>query len=190
MNRFENWFCSTSYWRRTTEHKLLPWILEGISLGGHVLELGAGPGAATEALHQRAGQVTSLEYSHEFAARLAARVKGKNIRVVQGDASVLPFANASFSTVIAVLMLHHLKSPALQDAAFAEIARVLQPSGFFVAFEIEDSWLHRFGHIKSVFTPLSPASAKEKLSKVGFSDFAATTKFGGFRFRAVKRVVS
>jgi hypothetical protein len=50
MNRYETWFCGTRLWRWMTRRQLLPWILQGSELGGHVLELGAGPGAATEEL--------------------------------------------------------------------------------------------------------------------------------------------
>ncbi len=73
MNRFETWFCGSSYWRYLTRRQLLPWLLGGSELGEHVLELGAGPGAATEELRLRVGRVTSLEYDHGFAARLLLR---------------------------------------------------------------------------------------------------------------------
>ena len=66
MNRFENWFCSSSIWRFVTERKLLPWMLSGYALGDHVLEVGAGPGATTDELLRRAGRVTSLEYDPSF----------------------------------------------------------------------------------------------------------------------------
>jgi SAM-dependent methyltransferase len=124
MNAFENWFCGSPLWRYVTQRKLLPWIIEGANLGEHVLELGAGPGAATQELRQRVARVTSLEYDHEFAAGLNARCGsnggGSGIEVVQGDAAALPFADGTFTSAIAVLMLHHLRSNELQDRAFAE----------------------------------------------------------------------
>ena len=43
------------------------------ALGEHVLELGAGPGAGTAELRRLAPRITSIEYSHAFAARLASR---------------------------------------------------------------------------------------------------------------------
>ena len=72
LNALENWFCSTGFWQRITRDHLLPWVLAGNSLGDHVLELGAGPGAGTATLQRLAPRVTSLEWSHDFAARLAA----------------------------------------------------------------------------------------------------------------------
>jgi ubiquinone/menaquinone biosynthesis C-methylase UbiE len=186
MNRFENWFCGTEFWRRTTRDKVLPWILEGSTLGDHVLELGAGPGAATDELRKRAAHVTSLEFDHKFAAKLGARFVGTNVTVMQGDAASLAFPERMFSSAIAILMLHHLRSPEMQDRAFAEIYRVLRRGGIFLAGEIEDDWLRRFVHIRSTFVPLNPKTAQQRLEAVGFTHATVTFGNGGFRLRAVK----
>ncbi len=190
MNRLENWFCASSFWRRVTREKLLPWLLSGMDLGDHVLEIGAGAGAATEELRSRAPRVTSLEYSPHLVAKLAARNHRQNgspafdCEVLQGDASALPFPGETFSAVIAVLMLHHLKSPAAQDAAFAEVFRVLRPSGVFVALDIPDGWLHRIAHIRSTFVPLAPPAAPGRLAAAGFSNVSLDFQRGFFRLRA------
>jgi ubiquinone/menaquinone biosynthesis C-methylase UbiE len=186
MNRFETWFCGSSYWRYLTRRQLLPWLLGGSELGEHVLELGAGPGAATEELRLRVGRVTSMEYNHGFAARLGARVGGTNASVIQGDAATLPFPANTFSSVIAILMLHHLRSNELQDRAFAEIVRVLRPGGVFLAFEILDGWLNRIGHIRSTFVPVDPATATARLTAAGFSRATVGLWRGGFRIRALR----
>ena len=69
---------------------------------------------------------------------------------MQADAASLPFAERTFSSVVAVLMLHHLRTRAAQENAFREAFRVLRPGGSFFAFEIEDNLLHRVIHIGSV----------------------------------------
>lgn len=186
MNRFENWFCATPLWRWITETRLLPWILAGSELGDHVLEIGAGPGAATRELRRRTRRVTSLEYSHAFAAGLAARQKNDNGAVVQGDAASLPFASESFSGAIAVLVLHHMRSTELQDRTFAEVRRVLRTRGVFVAFEITDGWLHRIAHRNSTFVPVHAASLPERLSAAGFHDIELEERRGNFRVRALR----
>jgi SAM-dependent methyltransferase len=186
MNRFETWFCGSSYWRYVTRRQLLPWLVNGSELGEHVLELGAGPGAATEELRLRAGRVTSLEYDHGFAARLGARVGGANASVIQGDAATLPFPGKTFSSAIAILMLHHLRSNELQDRAFAEIGRVLRPGGVFLAFEIQDGWMNRVGHIRSTFVPMDPATAAARLTAAGFSRATVDLWRSGFRIRALR----
>ncbi|OLD81889.1 MAG: hypothetical protein AUF67_06335 [Acidobacteria bacterium 13_1_20CM_58_21] len=104
MNGLETWFCGSPFWRYVTRRQLLPWILEGSELGEHVLELGAGPGAATKELGHLATRVTSLDCDHAFAAKLGARVDGVSVTVVQGDAATLPFSDGTFSSAIAILM--------------------------------------------------------------------------------------
>jgi ubiquinone/menaquinone biosynthesis C-methylase UbiE len=161
-------------------------MVEGSDLGEHVLELGAGPGAATEELRLRAGRVTSLEYDHGFAARLAARLSGTNASVIQGDAATLPFSGSTFSSAVAILMLHHLRSNELQDRAFREIGRVLRPGGVFLAFEIPDGWLNRVGHMRSTFVPVDPATASARLTAAGFSRAKVDLWRSGYRIRALR----
>jgi SAM-dependent methyltransferase len=188
LNALENWFCATAFWQRFTQRKLLPWILAGVDVGDHVLELGSGPGAGTEELARRARQVTSIEYSHAFAANLAARQLQRNMpmSVLRGDAAVLPFADGSFSSAVAVLMLHHLRSSHLQRCAFGEIRRVLRPGGIFLAFEIRDGWMQRAIHHRSTFVPVDPATAPSLLAAAGFSQIAIDARAGGFRICATR----
>ena len=182
MNNLENRFCASGLWRYVTEHKWLPWALEGTDLGEHVLEVGAGPGAATAELARRVRSVTSLEYSHDFCVRLRAKTDAGS--VVQGDASVLPFESHTFTSAIAVLVLHHLRSSDAQDRAFAEIFRVLRPDGVFVALEIQDGWLTRLAHLRSTFVPVSTDGLNTRLDAVGFSDVSVNNRGGAIRIRA------
>jgi SAM-dependent methyltransferase len=186
MNAYETWFCGSWVWRWVTRRQLLPWLLQDSELGEHLLELGAGPGAATEELLLRAARVTSLEYDHRFAARLGARVSGTNSSVIQADAANLPFPDKTFSSAIAILMLHHLRSPELQDHTFEEIYRVLRPGGVFLAFEIQDGWLHRVGHIRSTFVPLAATSMTTRLTAAGFSHASADLRRGGLRIHGLR----
>ena len=186
MNAFENWFCATSFWRGITQRHILPWLLNGYSLGDNVLELGAGPGATTEALRNRAKHVTSLEYDRTFAAALKLRYGKTNVCVLQGDAASLPFPDGTFSSVLAVLVLHHLKSQEQQEKAFAEIYRVLKPGGAFLALEISDSWIHRVGHIKSTFVPVAAEVASVRLISLGFSNSFVEKRRGVFRICALR----
>jgi ubiquinone/menaquinone biosynthesis C-methylase UbiE len=182
MNSFENWFCASGLWRYLTERRWLPWALEGADLGEHVLDVGAGPGTATAELTRRARSVTSLEYSHDFCVKL--RVKVDDARVVQGDASVLPFASQTFSSAIAVLVFHHLRSSEAQDRAFAEIFRVLKAGGVFVALEIQDGWLTRVAHFRSTFVPVTTDRLNGRLRAAGFSNVSVNNERGAIRIRA------
>jgi ubiquinone/menaquinone biosynthesis C-methylase UbiE len=184
MNSLENWFCASRFWRSLTKRKWLPLALEGTNLGDHVLEVGAGAGAATNALSARARRVTSLEYSHKFCVDLREKIGAAS--VVQGDAAILPFRDHSFSSAIAVLVLHHLRSREAQDHAFTEIRRVLRPGGIFIALEIENSWLSRMLHIRSTFVPVASDQLARRLHAAGFSNVQVADRSGGFLLRATR----
>jgi ubiquinone/menaquinone biosynthesis C-methylase UbiE len=186
MNAFENWFCGSGVWRWITRRQVLPWMVGKSELGDHLLELGAGPGAATAELRRRVPRVTSFDYDHKFAAGLHARRGGDGIGVLQADAAALPFPDRTFSSAIAVLMLHHLTSSELQDRAFTEILRVLRPGGVFLALEIQDRWLQRIGHIRSTFVPVASASANARLTAAGFWRVTFDFRGSAFRVRALR----
>jgi ubiquinone/menaquinone biosynthesis C-methylase UbiE len=190
MNAYETWFCGTRLWRWMTRRQVLPWVLQGSVLGEHVLELGAGPGAGTVELARHAPRVTSLEYDHALALKLSTSVSRSTIHpsvsIIQGDAAALPFPDGTFSSAIAILMLHHLKSIDLQDRTFSEVRRVLRPGGVFLAFDIPNGWVHRVGHIKSTFVPLDPTTASQRLMAAGLSKVRLDSRSGGFRIRALR----
>jgi len=111
-------------------------------------------------------------------------MNGNGAGIVQGDAASLPFANRTFTAAVAVLVLHHLRSSELQDRAFAEVHRVLQPGGEFFAFEIPDGWFNRVIHIKSTFVPIQPNALAARLANAGFGGVVLDRRPGGFSFRA------
>jgi ubiquinone/menaquinone biosynthesis C-methylase UbiE len=185
MNAAEHFICSSPLWRYFTRRQLLPWLLSGTRLGDHLLEIGAGYGAATSYLTTHVSRVTSLEYDRNSTLKLKSQINGI-AAAVRGDAANLPFTSQTFSSALAILVLHHLKSTQLQDQMFAEAFRVLRPGGVFIAFEIHDSWFHRVGHIRSTFTPLAPGSALPRLSAAGFSEIALDVRKGAFRITAIR----
>jgi len=186
MNSLEHFFCSTSLWQRMTHRYLLPWALSGARLGDDVLEIGAGYGAATGSLLQLAPRVTSLEYDPRAIKHLKAKHGNTCVAPLCGDAAMLPFADQSFTSAVAILVLHHLKSREMQDRAFAEVHRVLRPGGSFFAAEINDGWMNRAVHYKSTFTPVAPGSMFARLTAAGFSRVSVDFRSGGFRIRARK----
>ena len=112
--------------------------------------------------------------------------KVARLGIIVIDAAALPFADGSFSSAIAVLVLHHLTSGELQDRAFAEIFRVLRPGGIFFAFEIQEGRLQHAIHRNSTFVPVAPASIPARLTAAGFSRVTVDLRRGGFRLRAMR----
>ena len=187
MNSFEHFACSSSLWRYFSERHLLPWVFAGQRRGEHALEIGAGYGAGTKFLRERMRRVTALEYNERSAAKIRAQMEADGVEIVCGDGAQLPFGEEQFSSVVAILVLHHLKSVELQERMLREVMRVLRPGGVFVGFEIGDSWVNRIGHIGSTFTPFTPEAAFGRLTAAGFEKVSVDVRSGAFRFSAGKR---
>lgn len=98
---------------------------------GRVLEVGAGTGINLDYYHAGLELVLS-EPDAAMLARLRTRAGGRNVEVVQATAERLPFADDSFDTVVATLVLCSVAEPAL---VLAEIGRVLEPAGRLLLLE-------------------------------------------------------
>ncbi len=102
---------------------------------GRVLELGAGTGLNLG--HYDPSAVTELvltEPDEPMLRRLAPRASGNDprARAIRAAAEELPFADASFDTVISTLTLCTVRDPA---AALTEALRVLAPGGRLLFLE-------------------------------------------------------
>jgi len=113
MNRLHHWYCQSSGWKHQLENEVLPWSVDGVDLGGEVLELGPGPGLTTDWLLHRCSHITCLELDPTLARSLRLRLGKNNVAVQLGDATAMPFPDKTFSTVLSFTMLHHVPSPDL-----------------------------------------------------------------------------
>ena len=79
---------------------------------GRVLDIGCGPGLMTEALVERGGEVWGVDFLEPALAWARAEAEkaswGDRAHYVAGDAQALPFAAATFDTVIAMGVLEYL----------------------------------------------------------------------------------
>lgn len=184
MNLIHRWLCRSAGWRQALEQTMLPWALEGIELGDNLLEIGPGPGLTTDLLRQRVPQMTALEVDPHLGAALKARMRATNVRVMEGDATKMPFEDHSFSAVIALTMLHHVPSPALQDRLLAEAYRVLRPNGVFTGIDSTLSLRFRLIHLGDTMVVVDPDEFGARLRVAGFSDITIGKRPNRFRFRA------
>jgi SAM-dependent methyltransferase len=186
MNRFHRWYCRTARWRETVERTLMPWVLTGAELGDAVLEIGPGPGLTTDVLRTRTEQLTSVEIDPALAAALRRRLVGSNVRVIEADATALPFADGSFSGAVACTMLHHVPSPAAQDRLLREVWRVLRPGARFVGSDSMTSLLFRLAHLRDTMVLVDPDRFGARLEAAGFHGVAVDRAPSAFRFRATR----
>ena len=186
MNRVHNLICSSGWWRRRVERKLVPWGLGTAELGDRVLEIGPGFGATTRVLADRLGRLDVLELEPRYCEKLRTEL-GERVTVTQGDATRMPYPDASFSAVLSFTMLHHIPERALQDRAFAEIARVLRPAGVFAGTDsVGTGALFKAIHIGDTLLPIDPAEMPDRLRGAGLGEPAVDRSDGSFRFRARK----
>ena len=96
---------------------------------GNLLDIGTGTGRMAELFADRAGHVTAFDKSPDMLRLARARLQhlpGEDYAIVQGDFAALPFAPASFDTVLFHQVLHYATEPAY---ALAEAARVCRSGG-------------------------------------------------------------
>ena len=186
MNRVHNLYCSSDRWARGAREKLLPWGLSGVELGDNVLEVGPGFGATSQVLAERPGKLTILELEEDYCEHLRS-VLGERAEVVQGDATQMPFEDASFSGAACFTMVHHIPSPDLQDRLFAEMFRVLRPGGVFAGTDsIGRGLLFKLFHIGDTLVLVDPDGLPGRLGSAGFESVRVSTSKQSLRWSARK----
>lgn len=183
MNRLHQWLCRSDRWRLTVAQRL-PWVIGDTNLGPDVLEIGPGPGLTTDLLRTSVPRLTALEIDSSLAGSLSTRLKGSNVRVIEGDATEMPFGESEFSGAVSFTMLHHVPSQSLQNKVLAEVLRVLRPGGFFVGSDSLQSWLMRIIHIADTLVPVNPDTFGARLESAGFEVLAMQKNSQAFRFCA------
>jgi ubiquinone/menaquinone biosynthesis C-methylase UbiE len=107
---------------------------------GPVLELGCGTGRITQPLARAGVHVIGIDRSTPMLARAARRVrrlpipnrKSRIPSLIRGDIRQLPFADATFTMVIAPYgILQSLTRPRDLSATLASVARVIEGRGTF-----------------------------------------------------------
>jgi ubiquinone/menaquinone biosynthesis C-methylase UbiE len=168
MNENHATLCSSPEWAAHLQEEVLPFFLTHASLGDDVLEIGPGPGAATEWLAKRVRSLMAIEVSPEAAHLLAQRYDGTNVTVLTGDASHMDFADDTFDTVASFTMLHHVPTTTLQNAILSEAFRVLRPGGVLIGSDsLASNDLHLF-HSCDTYNPIEPAALLVRLQTIGF----------------------
>lgn len=115
-------------------------ILDALGGAGRILDVGAGFGVYASLLRLLgAREVVALDYHRQKtldARALAAHVGLDGLRILQGDATALPFPAETFDGALALASLSHIRDA---DRALAGIHRVLTPGGRLYVFEDNNS---------------------------------------------------
>lgn len=100
-----------------------------------LLDVGTGDGTYAIEAASAGAHVIALDCNREMLAAARARANRRGVRLAlrHGNATSLPFADASFEVVMAVTVLCLISSP---GRAVAEMARVLAPGGRLIIGEL------------------------------------------------------
>ena len=92
--------------------------------GTRMLDIACGPGFLASAGRARGAVARGLDFSPAMLA--VARTRDTEVRFDEGDAEALPYADASFNSVVANFGIHHVPRPGF---ALREAHRVLREGG-------------------------------------------------------------
>jgi ubiquinone/menaquinone biosynthesis C-methylase UbiE len=138
-----------------------------------ILDLGTGTGIAARLLADRypAAEVVGVDLSREMVEEARKRVPDSlrdRVRFEVADASALPFGDGEFDLVVLLNMIPF----------FDELARVTASGGAIV-------FASSYGAETPIYVP--PATIKEKLGRLGFTEFDEVAAGEGTSVIAAKR---
>jgi SAM-dependent methyltransferase len=185
MNENHARLCSSPEWIGFIAHELLPCLTRDVDLGAQMLELGPGPGAATEWLRHRVRRLTAVEIDERAALALTNTYADTNVEVVVADAASLSFPDCSFDSVGCFTMLHHVPTFESQSKLLAGAFRALRPGGVFMGSDSLASDGLRDFHDGDTYNPIAPPCLLARLLAVGFTGITVAVDYD-LRFIARK----
>ncbi len=148
---------------------ITPWIVQLLDIQptDHILEVGCGPGLALQGLAARAtrGHVAGIDCSpvmvQQARTRNAAAILAGRIEIEQGDASTLPYPDASFEKVVAV---HGISFRSDAVTTLLELRRVLQPGGVVAIGFVLQQQMPPFAQKGQTQTGATPYTVAEEVA--------------------------
>jgi ubiquinone/menaquinone biosynthesis C-methylase UbiE len=160
--------CATREWSEYMRDQVISFMKAHSDLGESMLEIGPGPGGATEWLRHEVKRIVAIEIDEAQAVGLSHRFEGTNVEVISGDATSLSYPDGTFDSVGCFTMLHHVPTARLQNALLAEALRVLRPGGVLVASDSPPSNDRHRLHVDDVYNPVDPGTLITRLQTIGF----------------------
>jgi len=162
--------------------------LAGIESGDRLLDLGTGTAALLQQLGRRQlafDQAVGVDSAPEMLARAPALPRG--CRLLEANATKLPFPRQSFDVVFAVYLLHLLEQPE-RATVLAEVRRVMRPGGRLVVVTIAAP---RSRLLQRVLGPAARLARHRSATMLGLRplDTRSDLEACGFEIRQTRRTV-
>lgn len=143
---FGNWFLKSGVWKVHVLRRALndlQRLMPANQRFESILDVGCGFGHSFAELSQRfrPGLIVGMDADPDLAERAGeqARLCGSPVELKPGNASQMPFADASFDMVYCHQTFHHIVA---QEEALAEFFRVLKPGGVLLFAESTRKYIH------------------------------------------------
>jgi SAM-dependent methyltransferase len=173
-----------------------------VARGTHMLDVACGPGFLASRGRERGAVARGLDFSPAMLA--VARARDTDVRFDAGDAEALPYADASFDSVVANFGIHHVPRPGF---ALREAHRVLRQGGrvafsFWaepaenVAWKLVFDAVARHGDRAAVQAPApgggfgTAAQCADALREAGFADCVTRLVRATWRHRNAAAMVA
>lgn len=117
----------------------IPTQFADIKKGDHLLDLGSGAGNdcfVARVIVGDTGKVTGLDFTDAMVRRAVENAQKRglsNISFVKGDIEEMPFTDSTFDVIVSNCVLNLVPD---KNKAFAEMMRVLKPSGHFCVSDV------------------------------------------------------
>ena len=109
--------------------------------GESILDLGSGPGFLACELAQEVGatgRIVAVDISADMNSIASKRIEaaglGARVDILEGDATALAFADATFDAAVSMQVIEYLAEP---DVALHQLVRVLRPGGRLVIIDTD-----------------------------------------------------
>ena len=128
-------------------------VVRDLVAGKRVLDVACGEGYGSSMLAEVAVAVTGVDISSEAVLHAEATYVKPNLTYMEGSATALPFADASFDVVVSFETIEHLAG---QAEMVSELRRVLRPEGILIISSpnrpvySEESGEHNEFHVKEL----------------------------------------
>jgi demethylmenaquinone methyltransferase/2-methoxy-6-polyprenyl-1,4-benzoquinol methylase/phosphoethanolamine N-methyltransferase len=166
--------------------------MAGARPGEAALDVGCGTGSLAIALKAEvgaSGEVRGIDASPEMIAeaRRKAERAGVDAAFEVAPIEALPFPDGRFDLVTSSFMLHHLPGD-VKRAGLAEVRRVLEPGGRFLAIDFSGTNQSLIGHVLSIFGHAHSHGARLEalapvMEEVGFAEVeTGVTKYRSVAF--------